>query len=403
MSGRKPNNEEVDQMVGCNRGCTERIGELAQTASAWDRPRWPLRRQWWRAHPGLFVLMIVVLTGCPEEQPTGTTKPYAQGEAKPGTGVQVTAARANWDTGYFEAEIVAALLRELGYEVSSPAAREMGPDVFYPAVASQLVDFWANGWFPLQNAKLETALPTRGIVGDLASPVGSLVPDGALLGYLIDKPTADEHGITTMNDLKRPEIAAIFDRDKNGKADLIGCSEGWACANYINDQITTGGWLVEQVQGNYPILFDDVATRVREAQPVLYVTWTPSYMIAELVPGRDVTWLQAPSPSGTETTVAGLAGCTGDPCETGFVPSSIRIVANNEFLRQNPAALRLFELVQIKPQDIFEQNLRMRRGENTAADIEKHAKQWIQTNRAEVDRWLSEAGSAATQEQGGSS
>jgi glycine betaine/proline transport system substrate-binding protein len=128
---------------------------------------------------------------------------------------------------------------------------------------------------------------------------------------------------------------------------------------------------------------------------VLYVTWTPSYMIAELVPGRDVTWLQAPSPPDTKTTVAGLAGCTGDPCETGFVPSSIRIVANNEFLKQNPAARRLFELVQIDPQDIFEQNLKMRRGENTAADIEQHAKGWIQTNRAEVDRWLGEARSAA--------
>jgi glycine betaine/proline transport system substrate-binding protein len=397
MSDREPNDKEVDPMVGCNRGCTDRIAELAQPAPASDRPRWRLGRRCWRARSALFVVLVAVaaLTGCPQAEQTGTTKPYAQGDAKPGAGVRVTAARANWDTGYFEAEIVTALLRELGYEVSSPAAREMGPDVFYPAVASQLVDFWANGWFPLQNAKLETVLPTRGIVGDLASPVGSLVPDGALLGYLVDKPTADAHGITTMNDLKRPEIAAIFDRDKNGKADLIGCSDGWACASYINDQITSQGWLVEQVQGDYPILFDDVATRVREAQPVLYVTWTPSYMIAELVPGRDVIWLQAPSPPDTETTVAGLAGCTGDPCETGFVPSSIRIVANNEFLKQNPAARRLFELVQIDPQDIFEQNLKMRRGENTAADIEQHAKGWIQTNRAEVDRWLGEARSAA--------
>ena len=51
-----------------------------------------------------------------------------------------------------------------------------------------------------------------------------------------------------------------------------------------------------QVQGDYPSLFDDVANRVRQGQPVLYITWTPSYMIAELVLGRDVTWLQAPSP-----------------------------------------------------------------------------------------------------------
>ena len=352
----------------------------------------------WVAHfhaLALFLLLPVMLAGCDDQEQTGTTKPYAQTEAKPGAGGQVTAARADWDTGYFEAEIVSALLRELGYEVTPPAAREMSPDVFYPAVASRLVDFWANGWFPLHEAKLQTALPTRGIVGDLAGPVGTMVPDGALLGYLVDKPAADQHSIVSMSDLKRPEIAALFDRDGNGKADLIGCSQGWACAKFINEQIETQGWLVEQVQGDYASMFDDVVARVKQGQPVLYVTWTPGYMIAELVPGKDVTWLQAPSPSGVDTKVAGIAGCTSDPCETGFVPSSIRIVANKEFLKQNPAASRLFELVQIDPRDILDQNLKMRRGENTAADIEKHAKQWIEAHKAEVDRWLSEARSVA--------
>ncbi|WP_284242398.1 glycine betaine/L-proline ABC transporter substrate-binding protein ProX [Neomesorhizobium albiziae] len=337
-----------------------------------------------------------MLAGCSDEEQTGTTKPYAQAEAKPGADVKVTAARANWDTGYFEAEIVSALLRELGYEVTPPAEREMSPDVFYPAVASRLVDFWANGWFPLHEAKLKTALPTRGIVGDLAGPVGRIVPDGALLGYLVDKPAADQHSIVSMSDLKRPEVAALFDRDANGKADLIGCSRGWVCAKFIDEQIEAQGWLVEQVQGDYATLFDDIVARVKQGQPVLYATWTPSYMVAELVPGKDVTWLQAPSPAGVDTKVAGVEGCASDPCETGFVASSIRIVANNEFLKQNPAAGRLLELVKINPRDIFDQNLKMRRGENTAADIERHAIQWIEANKAEVDRWLGEARSATT-------
>jgi glycine betaine/proline transport system substrate-binding protein len=354
-------------------------------------------RQWLAHFHALAVFfLLVVLAGCEDEKQTGTTKPYAQSEAKPGAGRQITAARADWDTGYFEAEIVSALLRELGYDVAPPAEREMSPDVFYPAVASRLVDFWANGWFPLHEAKMQTALPTRGIVGDLAGPVGTMVRDGALLGYLVDKPAADQHGIASMNDLKRPEIAGLFDRDGNGKADLIGCSQGWACAKFINEQIEAQGWLVEQVQGDYATMFDDVVARVKQRQPVLYVTWTPGYMTAELVPGKDVTWLQAPSPTGLDTKVAGIAGCTSDPCETGFVPSSIRIVANKEFLSQNPAASRLFELVQISPRDILDQNLRMRQGENTAANIEKHAKQWIEANKAEVDRWLSEARAAAT-------
>jgi glycine betaine/proline transport system substrate-binding protein len=368
--------------------------ELLVPSRGWRLLQHNQRRLWFYQVLIALLLLPVLLAGCSNEDQTGTTKSYAQVQAKPGAGVRVTAARANWDSGYFEAEIVAALLRELGYDVTPPAAREMNTDVFYPAVASRLVDFWANGWFPLQDAKLKTALPTRGIVGDLANPVGTIVPDGALLGYFIDKPTADQHSITSMGDLKRPEIAALFDRDANGKADLIGCTAGWACAKFINEQINAQGWQVEQVQGDYPALFDDVVARVKLGQPVLYATWTPSYMIAELAPGRDVAWLQAPSPAGTDTKVAGIEGCASDPCETGFVPSNIRIVANKEFLTENPAAARLFELIQVNSKDIFDQNLKMRRGENNAADVERHAKQWIEANKAMVDRWLAEARSA---------
>jgi glycine betaine/proline transport system substrate-binding protein len=370
------------------------VDDSALLVSGGGGPRVGQGRRWIAYLQALALLLLLpaMVAGCTKEEQK--SKAHTEGEAKPDTGLRVTAARANWDTGYFEAEIVSALLRELGYEVSSPAAREMGPDVFYPAVASRLVDFWANGWFPLHDAKLETALPARGIVGDLAGPVGTIVPDGALLGYFVDKPTADQHGIVSMNDLKRPEIAALFDRDGNGKADIIGCSQGWVCAKSVNDQIVAQGWLAEQVQGEYATLFDDIVARVKQGQPALYVTWTPSYMIAELVPGKDVTWLQAPGPAGVDTKVAGIEGCTGDPCETGFVPSSIRIVANKEFLKENPSASRLFDLVRINPRDIFDQNLKMRRGENTAADIEKHAKQWIEANKAEVDRWLGEARSA---------
>ena len=312
--------------------------------------------------------------------------------AKPGAGVPVTAARANWDTGYFEAEVVGALLGELGYQVSS-AAREMSPDVFYPAVASGVVDVWANGWFPLHNAKLETVLPARGVVGDLASPVGDMVADGALLGYLIDKPTADRYGITTMGDLTRPEIAAIFDRDANGKADLIGCQERWECAAYIN-RADRGPWLVvEQVQGDYPSLFDDVANRVRR------VSRCCTHLDAQLHdrragprPGRHLA--AGTEPAGTKTAVAGLAGCTGDPCETGFVPSSIRIVANDTFLEENPAARRLFELVKIDPQDIAQQNLLMRGREHPGRH--RAAREAVDPDQPGGGRcWLGEARSAA--------
>jgi hypothetical protein len=61
-----------------------------------------------------LILAPALLLACAQE-PTGTIKSYAQQAAKPGAGVPVTTARANWTSGYFEAEVVAALLGELGY------------------------------------------------------------------------------------------------------------------------------------------------------------------------------------------------------------------------------------------------------------------------------------------------
>jgi glycine betaine/proline transport system substrate-binding protein len=345
---------------------------------------------------GLVAIVALALAGCgggdEEAAPEGTEPAEA---AQPGEGVQVTAARANWDTGYFPAQVVADLLGELGYEVSSPADKELAPDVFYSALASREADYWSNGWFPLHDPQLEASVPGKGTVSENVTQVGFIVEQGALQGYLIDKTTADEQGIGNMDDLKDPETAEIFDTDGNGKANLTGCNDGWGCAVAIDDHIEEFGWgdTIEHVQGEYSALMVDVIGRAARGEPVLYYTWTPNFTVAELVPGEDVVWLESPSLPGEETE-ASIEGCVADPCEMGFVPNDIRIVGNNDFLAENPAAAKLFELIEIPAVDIFAQNLRMSEGENTQGDIEEHAQEWIESNRDLVDSWLEEARAA---------
>lgn len=346
---------------------------------------------------GLVVVAALALAGCGGGGEEAAPEEAAEQAALPGEGVKVVAARANWDTGYFEAQVVADLLGELGYEVSSPADKELSPDVFYSALASREADYWANGWFPLHDPKLEASVPGKGPVGENVSQVGFIVKQGALQGYLVDKKTADEQGIKSMNDLNKPETAKIFDTDGNGKANLTGCNDGWGCAVAINDHIKAFGWgdTIEHVQGEYSALMVDVFGRAARGEPVLYYTWTPNFTVAKLVPGEDVVWLESPSLPGEETEASGIEGCVADPCEMGFVPNDIRVVANNDFLADNPPAAKLFELVAIPAEDIFAQNLRMSEGENAQGDIDKHAQEWIESNRDLVDSWLEEARSAA--------
>ena len=299
----------------------------------------------------------------------------------------VRMARSTWDTGWFQAEIYRLLIQRLGYTVEGPVT--MANDEFYDAVAAGEVDLWANGWFPLHDSLLREGI---------TESVGTQVDGGALQGYFVDSATAQAQGITNLGDLADPDIAALFDQDGDGLADLIGCEPSWACATIIDQHLLVYGLqeTVEQVQGVYSPLIRATFDRYRSGQPVLYYTWTPNWTVGELQPGRDVVWLETPFPSLPadqiafldQTSIGGIPGCAGDPCQVGWPPNDIRAVANSSFLEANPSIRRLLEQVVIPLADISAQNALMVADEGDPEDIRRHAKEWVEANQVIVDRWI---------------
>jgi glycine betaine/proline transport system substrate-binding protein len=140
--------------------------------------------------------------------------------------------------------------------------------------------------------------------------------------------------------------------------------------------------------------------RHQVGQPVLFYTWTPNWTVSELTIGEDVMWLSVPFSAlpddpAADTKVDEVSGCLEVPCDLGFDVSDIRVVANSEFLQENPAAADLFDLVKIPMADIAAQNARMHDGEGSPEDIRRHAQDWIEENRDQVDQWLDAARAAA--------
>jgi len=309
-------------------------------------------------------------------------------DAVPGGGTSVRMARATWDTGWFQAQIMAQLLTELGFVVDGP--RTMDNADFYDGVASGEVDLWVNGWFPLHTELLPP--------GGEAVPIGTEVDGGALQGYLADTATIERFGIESLEDLTDPDIAAAFDRDGDGRADLIGCETVWACAPIVDGHLTALGLTdtVEHVQGDYGPLMRDVAVRAEAGEPVLFYTFTPNWTTGELVPGVDVSWLPVPvGASGDPVApVDGVRGCLQDPCPMGFAPNDIRAVASETLIDDQPAIEQLLSDFTVSPIDIAEQNARMVSNAADADDIEQHAAEWILANRTVVDDWLDAATTA---------
>ncbi|MDP6161269.1 MAG: hypothetical protein QF837_01150, partial [Acidimicrobiales bacterium] len=56
-----------------------------------------------------------------------TAAPAAADDSLPGEGVSLSMCRADWASGYIQAEIVRQILQTAGFEVSDPSEIELGP------------------------------------------------------------------------------------------------------------------------------------------------------------------------------------------------------------------------------------------------------------------------------------
>lgn len=326
-----------------------------------------------------------------------TVSPVIAADTMPGKGVKVYPARANWNTGYFQEAVVRAGLEELGYEVSKP--KELQNAMFYQSVYLGDVDYWVNGWFPMHNSQMPKKFY------DKADTLGYVMKSGGLQGYLVSKSAADKFNIQSLADFKRPEVMKHFDSNGDGKADLMACEPGWACAETISHHMEVYGLKdsINPVTATYTASMADAMARHKSNKPIFFYTWAPNWTIHKLLPGKDVVWINVPEiiprevqKGSTDRMVAAdIEGAVSNPVKLGFIAADIRAVANKKFLAENPAAKRFLELFKIPLTDVNAQNTKMYEGEKSQKEIEGHAREWIENNRTTWDKWLEEARKAA--------
>lgn len=319
----------------------------------------------------------------------------AMAQDQPGAGTQLRLAQPTWDTGWFYTEIFKQMFAELGYSVDE--AVTLDNPAFYQSVGYGDVDLWLDGWFPMHQAY-------EPIYGENAVNIGPVVSSGALEGYLVDKATAEELDITSLEDFRRDEVKAAFDRNGDGMADMVSCPPGWNCELTIEHQMQaydlTGD--INLIKAGYAPGMADAVAAYGNGEPIFFYTWTPNWTVNDLVPGKDVVWIEVPEvslpPDQADLADAairpGVEGCVNDPCQLGFPASSIDAVANTTFLDENPAVRGLLEAFELPIADIYAQNAEVNAG-NT--DVAGQASKWIADNRETADAWLEAARAAAAE------
>ncbi|ASA09077.1 glycine betaine ABC transporter substrate-binding protein [Klebsiella pneumoniae] len=124
----------------------------------------------------------------------------------PGKGITVKPAQSTISEESFQTLLVSRALEKLGYTVEKPS--EVDYNVAYTSIAAGDTTFIATNWQPLHD--------------DMYAAAGGynkfyrkgVYVSGAAQGYLIDKKTAEQYHITSIDQLKDPQIAKLFDTNK---------------------------------------------------------------------------------------------------------------------------------------------------------------------------------------------
>jgi len=298
----------------------------------------------------------------------------------------VRSAHSSWVEESFQTEVVNIGLAQLGYPIETPETLDYA--AIYLSLANQDLDYSVVSY----DAGHESLYDQANRNNELEK-LGQVVPPGSQ-GYHMDKKTVDEYGISSIEQLKDPQLANLFDTDGNGKANLVGCNPGWVCESVINHHLKVYGLedTVEQDQGNYTSLLVDTIAHYQEGKPILYYAYNPHWIFAVLKVNQDVMALEVPFTSVPEDMV-GIeeADTMFEGNNLGWPAIGQSFVVNRQFISRNPKAQRWLELVSIPVADMNEVSWQIKEGADTPDDIRRLAREWVSENQVQFDAWLAQA------------
>ena len=115
--------------------------------------------------------------------------------------------------------------------------------------------------------------------------------------FFVDRATSEAHGITSVDDLKRPGIKDLFtDPENPSKGRLTSCISGWTC--YTINLVKLKEYGLDEMYTNFDpgsggALDASIAGGFAKGQPVFSYYWTPTSLMGK--PDIDMVRLEEPA------------------------------------------------------------------------------------------------------------
>lgn len=204
--------------------------------------------------------------------------------------------------------------------------------------------------------------------------------------FCVTKDFSEKHGVTSIFDLARPEIAELMDSDGNGKGEIWVGAPGWASANVNEVKVRDYGLMpfMEPIRADQSVMTATVGDSVRKGIGYAFYCYSPHAIWFQ----HDIVRLEEP-PFDPEQYIALQPSDDPDWFEKSRVMTedalkSVQIAYSRSLEERSPAIAELVKNIQLTGDDVSNFAYQIEGGK----DASEVAKEWVAANSDRVDGWL---------------
>jgi glycine betaine/proline transport system substrate-binding protein len=259
------------------------------------------------------------------------------------------------------------------------------------------VDVLTDIWLPNQSAAW-----AKYVTGGTRSLVPNKQPYLGVQGFYIPGYIQDKYNVRSVYDLKKPEVAKLFEPLGGGKAQLLVGPAGWE-STYIGEiKSKDYGFSdkFESVSTEASVTYAKLSAAYKANRGVVFYAYTPDWIFSAF----DLRRLDEPVFDGyAQDNKKGDELYKADGCWKFISPTvdadwlnksqitcaypdaKVYVLASTALQKRAPRIASFLENVAIDPQSLNELILKIEK-EKQPADVA--AKAWVDANPAIVDKWL---------------
>ncbi len=237
-------------------------------------------------------------------------------------------------------------------------------------------DVYTDLWMPNREAIWNKYIEGAGTVGHNTPYLGT---------QKMYVPTYMADIVSSMEDLKDPEVAAMFDKDGNGKGEYWAGDAGWKSTRMWQVKFKSYGldelWEAEILPD--ATFKGQLKTAIQREKPILFYYWTPEWVHA----AYDLTALEEPARTeGCEATnldqedwlEASTFACASQDAE-------IYVAYSKSLEERNPEVAKFLSQIKLDPAVVNEWILLIGRDKLDPRDV---AEEWVANNMDTVNEWI---------------